>query len=109
MTEYWVFQDKSFKRACIHRSNCSVRQGALNPGRSEGTWHGAFPTYEEARRKAAEMCAKTRPGQHQRVLPLSAGALLPLSQNSARDPQTVMKLAVEPDAVEEATIYLPGL
>jgi hypothetical protein len=30
MTEYWVFQDKSFKRACIHRSNCSVRQGALN-------------------------------------------------------------------------------
>ena len=29
MTEYWVFQDKSFKRACIHRSNCSVRQGTL--------------------------------------------------------------------------------
>ena len=47
--------------------------------------------------------------QHQRVLPLSAGALLPLSQNSARDPQTVMKLAVEPDAVEEAAIYLAGL
>jgi hypothetical protein len=56
MTEYWVFQDKSFKRACIHRSNCSVRQGALNkPGRSEGTWHGAFPTYEYARRTAAVM------------------------------------------------------
>src|SRR5882762_3314775 len=53
MTEYWVFQDKSFKRACIHRSNCSVRQGALNSDRSEGTWHGAFPTYEEARRTAA--------------------------------------------------------
>jgi hypothetical protein len=51
----------------------------------------------------------SRPGQHQRVLPLSAGALLPLSQNSARDPQTVMKLAVEPDAVEEAAIYLAGL
>ena len=55
MTEYWVFQDKSFKRACIHRSNCSVRQGALNPGPSEGTWHGAFPTYEEARRTAKIM------------------------------------------------------
>jgi hypothetical protein len=53
MTEYWVFQDKSFKRACIHRTNCSVRQGALNSDRSEGTWHGAFPTYEEARRTAA--------------------------------------------------------
>jgi hypothetical protein len=55
MTEYWVFQDKSFKRAYIHRRNCSVRQGALNPGHSEGTWHGAFPTYEEARRTAAVM------------------------------------------------------
>jgi hypothetical protein len=53
MTEYWVFQDKSFKRACIHRTNCSVRRGALNP--SEGTWHGAFPTYEYARRTAAVM------------------------------------------------------
>jgi hypothetical protein len=53
MTEYWVFQDKSFN--CIHRSNCSVRQGTLNPGRSEGTWHGAFPTYEKARRAAAVM------------------------------------------------------
>jgi len=58
MPDYWVFQDKLFKRACIHRSNCSVRQGALNPGRSEGTWHGAFPTYEEARRTAAEMSPK---------------------------------------------------
>ena len=58
MTEYWVFQDKSFKRACIHRSNCSVRQGALNPGRSEGTWHGAYTTYEEARRTAAELSPK---------------------------------------------------
>jgi hypothetical protein len=48
MTEYWVFQDTSFKRACIHRRNCSVRDAAQNPGRSEGTWHGAFPTYEEA-------------------------------------------------------------
>jgi hypothetical protein len=55
MTAYWVFQDKSFKRACIHRSNCSVRQGALNPGCSEGSWHGAFSSYEEARRTAAEM------------------------------------------------------
>ena len=55
MTEYWVFQDKSFKRACIHRSNCSVRQGALNSDRSEGTWYGAFPTYGEARRTAAVM------------------------------------------------------
>jgi hypothetical protein len=53
MTEFWVFQDKSFKRACIHRSNCTVRQGALHSDRSEGTWHGAFPTYEEARRTAA--------------------------------------------------------
>ena len=60
MTEYWVFQDKSFKRACIHRSNCSVRQGALNPDRSEGTWHGAFPTYGEARRTAAVMSPQKR-------------------------------------------------
>ena len=60
MTEYWVFQDKSFKRACIHRSNCSVRQGALNPDRSEGTWHGAFPTYEKARRTAAVMSPQKR-------------------------------------------------
>jgi hypothetical protein len=60
MTEYWVFQDKSFNRACIHRSNCSVRQGTLNPGRSEGTWHGAFPTYEKARRAAAVMSPQKR-------------------------------------------------
>ena len=60
MTEYWVFQDKSFKRACIHRSNCSVRQGALNPDRSEGTWHGAFPTYGEARRTAAGLSPQKR-------------------------------------------------
>ena len=52
MTEYWVFQDKSFKRACIHRSNCSVCEGAQNPGHSEGAWLGAFPTYEEARQTA---------------------------------------------------------
>jgi len=58
MPEYWVFQDKSFKRACIHRSNCSVRQGTLNPGRLEGTWHGAYTTYEEARRTAAELSPK---------------------------------------------------
>ena len=60
MTEYWVFQDKSFNRACIHRSNCSVRQGTLNPGRSEGTWHGAFPTYGYARRTAAVMSPQKR-------------------------------------------------
>src|SRR3954452_9257945 len=29
MTEYWVFQEKSFKRACIHRSSCSVRRRFL--------------------------------------------------------------------------------
>ena len=51
MTEYWVFQDKSFKRACIHRSNCSVRQGTL---KSLATFrvrelHGAFPTWFEFR------------------------------------------------------------
>jgi hypothetical protein len=57
MTEYWVFQDKSFKRAC-YRSNCSVRRGALELGRSEGTWHGAYSTYEEARRTAAVMSPK---------------------------------------------------
>ena len=55
MTEYWVFQDKSFKRACIHRSNCSIREAARNSGFSEGTWHGAFVTYEEARRTAVVM------------------------------------------------------
>ena len=37
--EYWVFQDKSFKRACIHRSNCSVRQGAVNPFRGDLARH----------------------------------------------------------------------
>ena len=58
MTEYWVFQDKLFKRACIHRSNCSVRKGAISPGRLEGTWHGAYTTYEEARRTAAELSPK---------------------------------------------------
>jgi len=58
MTEYWVFQDKSFKRAWIHRSNCGVRQAAMKPDRSEGTWHGAFPTYDEARRKASVMSPK---------------------------------------------------
>ena len=35
MPDYWVFQDKLFKRACIHRSNCSVRKGAISPGRLE--------------------------------------------------------------------------
>jgi hypothetical protein len=55
MPDYWVFQDKLFKRACIHRSNCSVRKGAISPGRLEGTWHGAYTTYEEARRTAAEL------------------------------------------------------
>jgi hypothetical protein len=38
----------------------SVRQGALNPDRSEGTWHGAFPTYEKARRTAAVMSPQKR-------------------------------------------------
>ena len=58
MPDYWVFQDKLFKRACIHRSNCSVRKGAISPGRLEGTWHGAYTTYEEARRTAAELSPK---------------------------------------------------
>jgi len=58
MPDYWVFQDKLFKRACIHRSNCSVRKGAINPGRLEGTWHGAYTTYEEASRTAAELSPK---------------------------------------------------
>jgi hypothetical protein len=58
MTDYWVFQDKLYKRACVHRSNCSVCKGALNLGRSEGTWHGAYGTYDEARRTAAEMAPK---------------------------------------------------
>ena len=57
MPDYWVFQDKLFKRACIHRSNCSVRKGAISPG-PEGTWHGAYTTYEEARRTAAELSPK---------------------------------------------------
>ena len=48
MPDYWVFQDKLFKLACIHRSNCSVRKSAISPGRLEGTWHGAYTTYEEA-------------------------------------------------------------
>ena len=52
-----LFQDKLFKRACIHRSNCSVRKGAISPG-PEGTWHGAYTTYEEARRTAAELSPK---------------------------------------------------
>jgi len=58
MMDYWVFQDKLYKRACVHRSNCSVCKGALNLGRSEGTWHGAYGTYDEARRTAAEMAPK---------------------------------------------------
>jgi hypothetical protein len=58
MPDYWVFQDKLFKRACIHRSNCSVRKGAISPSRLEGTWHGAYTTYEEARRTAAELSPK---------------------------------------------------
>ena len=58
MPDYWVFQDKLFKRACIHRSNCSVRKSAISPGRLEGTWHGAYTTYEEARRTAAELSPK---------------------------------------------------
>jgi hypothetical protein len=58
MPDYWVFQDKLYKRACIHHSNFSVRKGAISPGRLEGTWHGAYTTYEEARRTAAEMSPK---------------------------------------------------
>jgi hypothetical protein len=55
MTDYWVFQDKFNRRACIHRSGCSACKGALNLGGSEGTWHGAYGTYDEARLKAKEM------------------------------------------------------
>jgi hypothetical protein len=56
MTDYWVFQDTSFKRACIHRSSCKVRQSALAEGTaSEGAWHGAYPNYDEARRSAVVM------------------------------------------------------
>jgi hypothetical protein len=58
MTEYLVFQDKSFRRAYIHRSDCTVRCGALELGRSEGTWHGAFLTYEEARTTALVLSPK---------------------------------------------------
>ena len=29
MRDYWIFQDNSFKRACIHRSSCKVRIRAL--------------------------------------------------------------------------------
>jgi len=47
--------------------------------------------------------------KHQRVLPLSARAPLPLSQNSARNSEATMKPAVNPDPVEEATIDLRGL
>jgi hypothetical protein len=74
MTEYWVFQDKSFKRACIHRSNCSVRKGAISPGRLEGTWHGAYTTYEEARRTAAELSPKK--GAQLKLPPLPPAKLL---------------------------------
>ena len=50
----------------------------------------------------------SRPGQHQRVLPLSACMLFPLSQNSPRDPEAdFMKPAVEPRAIKGARIDLP--
>jgi hypothetical protein len=55
MRGYWVFQDTSFKRACIHRSSCKVRQRAQESGTvSEGAWHGAYPSYDEARRSASQ-------------------------------------------------------
>ena len=43
----------------------------------------------------------SRLGQHQRVLPLSASARLPLSQNSS---EATMKPAIKPNPVEEATL-----
>jgi hypothetical protein len=57
MKDYWVFQDNSFKRACIHRSGCKARTAALEDkgAASKGTWHGAYPSYDEARRGAAVM------------------------------------------------------
>ena len=59
MTEYWVFQDKLFKRACIHRSNCSVRKSAISPGRLEGTWHGADAAHDAANQ--AVIAGRQRP------------------------------------------------
>ena len=47
--------------------------------------------------------------KHQRVLPLSARAPLPLSQNSTGNSEATMKLAVEPHAVEEPAVDLRGL
>ena len=51
----------------------------------------------------------SRLGQHQRVLPLSSRAPLPLSLNSTGNSEATMKSAVKPNPVEEATIYLRGL
>jgi hypothetical protein len=55
MHGYWVFQDSLSKRAWIHRSTCSVFKGHLKGGGFEGAWHGAFETYDEARRTATEV------------------------------------------------------
>ena len=49
-----------------------------------------------------------RPSQHQRVLPLSARAPLPLSQNSTGNSEATMELAVEPHAVKESAVDLRG-
>jgi hypothetical protein len=61
---------------------------------------------QQLRADQGERVRCSRLCQNQRVLPLSAGALLPLSQNGPGDPETTMKPAVEPDAIEEATIDL---
>ena len=41
--------------AHFHQLADEPARARSNPGGSEGTWHGAFPTYEEARRTAAVM------------------------------------------------------
>jgi hypothetical protein len=63
MPDYWVFQDSLNKRAWIHRSTCSVFKGHLKGGGSEGAWHGAFETYDEARRTAKEVAPAKKGAQ----------------------------------------------
>jgi hypothetical protein len=52
---FWIFQDKPNKRIAIHRAECgtrNVQQGPPSEGRS---WHGPYPSYDEAFGKAKEM------------------------------------------------------
>ena len=52
MTDYWVFQDKLYKRACVHRSNCSVCKDALIAvQRERGTVHMGLTTKHVAQRR----------------------------------------------------------